>query len=141
MLSAATNNTAQPTTDPTSEPTGGPGFHYIAAGDKDNSNWASYSDKAVYLCTEDSSSQSPIPSEIFDYDIAVGCCEIDGSGGARPDCNAHPKTYDEAVALCQQHGYRLCTLQEMLYDELTKGLGCSYDNAYHWVSDTCNGTR
>ena len=63
---------------------------------------------------------------------------MDGSGGARPDCDAHPKTYEEAVAICTQYGYRLCTLQEMLYDELTEGLGCQYDDSYNWVSDSCD---
>ena len=64
-------------------------------------------------------------------------CQQDGSGGVRPDCNAHAVTYDEAVQLCESNGYRLCTIKELLYDEITNGQGCSYDNAYNWASDEC----
>merc|ERR1712173_287026 len=61
----------------------------------------------------------------------------------RPDCNAHPATYQEAVDLCAQNGYRLCTEHEMLFGKsngkgITEGTGCWYDAAYQWVSDECD---
>ena len=90
------------------------------------------------MCTSDSTNQAAVISPGHQYDITVGCCELDGSDGKRPDCNAHPKTYEEAVAICDNYGYRLCTLQEMLHDELTQGEGCGYDVSYNWVSDSCD---
>ena len=63
---------------------------------------------------------------------------MDGSAGARPDCNAHPMNYDEAVALCASYGYRLCTLEELFQDEITTQTGCEYSNGYNWVSDECD---
>ena len=92
------------------------------------------------MCISNDLNQAAILSPSFQYDITVGCCEIDGSGGARPDCNAHPKTYEEALAVCDNYGYRLCNLQELLDDELTQGKGCQYDGSYHWVSDSCDPT-
>ena len=69
--------------------------------------------------------------------IGVGCCSEDGTKGYRPNCNAHPATYDDAVAVCSDAGYRLCTLAEMM-SGITEGKGCWYDGAYQWVSDSCD---
>ena len=112
-------------------------YHYIAAGSEGHSDWDSYADEDLFLCTSDYTNQAAVISPRHEYDITVGCCELDGSDGKRPDCNAHPKTYEEAVAICANYGYRLCTLQEMLHDELTKSEGCDYDGSYNWVSDSC----
>ena len=92
------------------------------------------------MCTSDYTNQAAVLSPRFQYDITVSCCELDGSGGARPNCTAHPKTYEEAVGICDHYGYRLCTLQEMFYDELTRNQGCDYDGSYTWVSDSCDPT-
>jgi len=61
---------------------------------------------------------------------------MDGSTGSRPDCNAHPATYEEAEVICDEAGYRLCTADEML-SGITEGKGCWYDAIYQWVSDPC----
>merc|ERR1712083_136708 len=45
--------------------------------------------------------------------------------------------WEEARDYCEDNGYRLCTLQEMLSD-VTQGDGCYYDLAYNWVSDGCD---
>jgi len=45
-------------------------------------------------------------------------------------------TYDEAEAICEDNGLRLCSLTEML-GKVTKGEGCSHDGRYNWVSDEC----
>ena len=117
------------------------GSHYIAAGDYLNdgalTTWDNFPTEDLSLCQSDSSSQAAIASE-FGFDITVSCCELDGSGGARPDCNATGKTYDEAVAICESYGYRLCTLQELLWDLLTNNEGCNFDGAYNWVSTECS---
>ena len=127
IICAATTNTSN--------------LHYISAGGGSNDNWDSYSLYQKHLCTEDSSTQSALSSPSQGYDIVVSCCLTDGSDGIRPDCDTQGSTYEEAVAICEQHGYRLCTLQEILYDELVLGKGCSYDGGYNWVSDTCVPTR
>ena len=107
--------------------------HYIAHG---NTNWGGWGDAPDYHCQHDEDNQAAYVS-YFDYDIGVGCCSMDGSSGYRPDCNAHPATYQEAEELCSAHGYRLCTLEEML-DLKTAAAGCSYDSVYNWVSDECD---
>jgi len=106
---------------------------YIAAGNYPNGAWTT----TASLCTDVTSNQATESAPTYGTNIAVGCCELDGSGGARPDCNAHPQTYDEAVAICESNGYRLCTLNELLDQTLTSGEGCSYDGAYNWVLDAC----
>lgn len=74
--------------------------------------------------------------------IRVSCCSADGTSGWRPtaDCFdddwSNPQSYQEAEAVCNNAGYRMCTLQEMLSD-VTQGTGCWYDLAYNWVSDAC----
>jgi len=106
---------------------------YIAAGNYPNGAWTT----TASLCTDVTSNQATESAPTYGTNIAVGCCELDGSGGARPDCNAHPQTYDDAEAICYRNGYRLCTLNELLDRRLTNGKGCGYDNAYNWVSDAC----
>ena len=73
---------------------------------------------------------------LSDSHISVSCCELDGSDGVRPDCNAYSKTYDEAVQLCADHHYRLCTKSE-IEAKITNGKGCQFDYRYNWVSDEC----
>lgn len=124
--------------------------HWIAAGNylttewTDNTDYEDISDFA--LCTASFSNQSsesgPVTSENpnfvnFVFNIVTSCCETDGSSGARPDCSAYPKTYHEAKQICEDNGYRLCTLQELLVDRKTSNNGCQFDNAWNWVSDRC----
>ena len=140
-LEPTTNPSLEPTVEPTTEPTNGYGtsFHFIAAGAYDTTIWDSYSSDDYSLCTDDATDQSAIESPLFSYNITASCCEEDGSGGARPDCTAYPVTYDEAVQICAENGYRLCTLQELLWDQITRdrATGCSFDGSYNWVSDSC----
>jgi hypothetical protein len=128
---------ADPTTDPTTTTSSVSGAHYVAIG---NTAHIGKMDGGVEsYCQNDEDNQAAYFSTKHDYDIGVGCCSEDGSTGYRPDCNAHPATYQEAVDLCTANGHRLCTLQEMLSGK-TKGKGCWYDAAYNWVSDECQST-
>ena len=135
-----TDLTTEPTVDPTTStpsPTSS-SFHYVAPGDYALNEWSNYATDDYKLCTNDLSNQSNVSSTRHDYDISASCCTMDGSTGLRPDCSAHPVTYAAAVQLCNSHGYRLCTLQEMLWDRLTDNDGCDYDGSYNWVSTECN---
>ena len=116
------------------------GSHYVAAGDylSTLNSWTGFTNEDFALCTADSSTQAALSAPKHGYDIAVSCCELDGSGGVRPDCNAFAKTYDEAVAICDGSYYRLCTLDEMLWQRLTDNEGCNFDGAYNWVSTECS---
>ena len=100
-----------------------------------------YGDLSEPQCVEETLNQGPI-SSYFGYSIAVGCCTQDGSSGVRPDCSAHPKTHAEAVQICADHGYRLCTYDELTLGRggvgMTEGTGCSYNVAYQWSSTVCN---
>merc|ERR1719189_1053016 len=77
------------------------GSHMIVAGQQDNTHWKG---RRTSVCNPDSASTSPYPNSgrdlVFgDYAIAVRCCALDGSDQYSPDCNAYPKTYEEAVAV------------------------------------------
>ena len=108
--------------------------HYVAQGRTSWSGWGSHPD---YYCQGDGSNQALYSSSVHGTNIGVGCCSEDGTKGYRPNCNAHPATYDDAVAVCSDAGYRLCTLTEMMTG-ITRGKGCWYDAAYQWVSDSCD---
>ena len=115
--------------------------HMIAPGGLSLEEWKDHSHYPhLQLCQNDKFNQAPISSADSGFDIAATCCEMDGSFGVRPDCNAHPVTYHEAVHLCKSHGYRLCTLQELLCDEISLNGSCGYDYKYNWVSDVCTGS-
>jgi len=90
-------------------------------------------------CVTESSTQAS-QGTTYGTDIAVSCCTNGGSGvrgfGANNEC-LQAKTFGEAEAICTQHGYRLCTLAEML-GRKTKGAGCSHDARYNWVADECS---
>lgn len=101
------------------------------------------------FCLEDTLNEGPIEAH-FGKSIVVSCCLLDGSDGVRPDCSAYPRTYDEAVQVCESHGYRLCTKEEMIYGcgsydntcrGLTHGKGCSFNYALNWVSDSCGSSN
>lgn len=120
-------------------------FHWIAPGAVHQTSWAGdWSNYTNYpdlqLCTNDNDNQAAEAAPYHGFNISTTCCELDGTDGVRPDCNAHPVTYDEAVELCESYGYRLCTLQELFYDQISLGGGCQYDFAFNWVSDTCTTT-
>merc|ERR1719295_2266972 len=114
-------------------PMGISGAHYVAQGRTSWGGWGSHPD---YYCQEAESNQALYSSSLHGTNIGVGCCSDDGTKGYRPNCNAHPATYDDAVAVCNAAGYRLCTLDEMM-SGITEGTGCGYDRAYQWVSDVC----
>ena len=67
------------------------------------------------LCMSDSENQAPIINTRDNYDIAVSCCALNGSYGIRPDCDWDPKNYTEAYQLCDDNGYRLCTVEGMIF--------------------------
>jgi len=123
--------TLSPSPDPTASAPVTFNGHYVAAGNPLSGVFVS---DVAFSCEEDASNQARYESG-FDFDIGVACC--DDSAGYRPDCDAYPKTYQEAVNTCTSYGYRLCTLQETLSGK-TKGKGCSFDNAYQWTSDECS---
>jgi len=109
--------------------------HYVAQG---RTSWGGWdSSDPDYYCQDDASNQALYSSSKHGTNIGVGCCSEDGTKGYRPNCNAHPATYEDAVAVCSASGYRLCTLDEMM-SGITGGKGCWYDAAYQWVSDSCS---
>ena len=108
--------------------------HYVAQGRTKWGGWSSsYPD---YYCQANDNNQAQYSSSVHGTNIGVGCCSSDGTKGYRPNCNAHPATYADAVAVCSDAGYRLCTLDEMM-SGITEGTGCWYDTAYQWVTDSC----
>jgi len=114
--------------------------HLVVQGRTSWGGWGSAPDS---YCQRDDDNQAAYDSSKHSRNIGVGCCSTDGTKGYRPDCNAHPATYQEAVDLCAQNGYRLCTEHEMLFGKsngkgITEGTGCWYDAAYQWVSDECD---
>jgi hypothetical protein len=115
--------------------------HYVAQGRTSWPGWEWYEDVPDYYCQFDDLDQALYYSKRFDYDIGVGCCPQDGvtahSHGYRPDCDSHPATYQEAVDLCEENGYRLCTVEES-QNGATHGVGCKYDRLYQWTSDSCH---
>lgn len=132
--------TLEPTANPTSSPTDETSY-YIVAGKYSSGGWDDYAEAEYVLCTKENSNQASIeaPTDVFDgNNIAVSCCSNNGSIGYRPSCNAYNKTYDEAKTICEDNGYRLCTLQEMLWDKVTGSAGCGFDGAYNWVSTKCS---
>merc|ERR1739838_1101788 len=111
--------------------------HYVALGNPVNADI----DGDAFYCADNEDVDA-----LFEWNSItthrVGCCTDDSSAGFRPDKIASPScegvaaTYSDAVQMCADHDSRLCTLQEML-SGATKGKGCSYDSAYHWVSTEC----
>jgi len=112
------------------------GAHYVAHG---KTSWSGWGDVPDHYCQSDDDNQAAHYSSYHDYDIGVGCCSQDGTSGYRPDCDAHPATYQEAVDLCEENGYRLCTVAES-ESGITVGTGCMYNRIYQWTSDSCDMT-
>lgn len=108
--------------------------HFVAKGKASTTGWT---DQPDHYCQNDDDDQSTYVGLSWYYDIGVGCCSEDGTSGYRPDCDAHPATYQEAADVCNENGYRLCTVEEM-ENEITAGTGCWYDAQYLWTSDSCD---
>merc|ERR1712061_769765 len=89
----------------------------FVAGQQDNTHWKNLE---TSVCNADSANTSPYPNS--------------GSSQFSPDCNAYPKTYEEAVALCDDHDYRLCTMEEVAVYHQN---GCMFDHAWLWTSTEC----
>jgi len=89
-------------------------------------------------CVVETSNQAISVNEYGGYDIYASCCAQNGSFGWRGDCT-NPVTFYEAMQICSENEYRLCTLAELEAD-LTEGLGCSADARYSWTSDVCDPT-
>lgn len=111
--------------------------HWIAAGNCLSGQWIGLLNAE---CVADSA-VSASDGTSFGTDIAVSCCNDNGDGlrkfGDENECQ-QAKSYEEAKAICEgESGWRLCTLKEMLSRQ-TKGMGCSHDARYNWVSDECN---
>lgn len=140
-----TPTTASPTTaSPTIEATAyDSSYRWVVAGNPYISHWTGYETSE---CVSDSSNSANSGlSAYHGANISVQCCEMDGSSAVRPDCSAVPATYDDAVQLCSDYGYRLCTKEEAYSasnnaDYTTSigySLGCQFSKAYNWVSDEC----
>ena len=113
--------------------------HFVAPGSQDG-DWNDYPNYPdLQLCTADSVNQAALsaPNSLFEFNISATCCEQDGRAAVRPDCEAHPVTYDEALLFCASYGHRLCTLQELMHENIANDAGCGFDTAYNWVSDEC----
>ena len=64
----------------------------------------------------------------------VRCCTISGSACVTPvDCTFQATTYDYAVSVCTQIGYRLCTKDELLSAVCCR-TGGDCDNFPVWTS-------
>jgi len=81
--------------------------------------------------------------------LGVRCCQ-DGGGkvwmkdyGCTGDCsNCKDKTYEEAVAVCEDSGYRLCTLEEAKGQATCStsqycSTGCGMNGYRFWTSTVC----
>jgi len=108
--------------------------HQVVQG---RTSWKGWGSEPESYCQRDDNNQAAYSSTKHGYDLGVGCCSMDGSSGHRPNCKAHPATYDEAEAICAAAGSRLCSAQELL-SGLTAKKGCWYDAAYQWTSDECS---
>merc|ERR1719203_215517 len=90
-------------------------------------------------CVYDSYSWSTQQNRDDTYDLAVTCCEFDGTlSVTRPECDAHPINFTAAVALCEKYGVRICTMAEMEMN-VAVAAGCNYGGYHNWVSDECDG--
>jgi len=112
--------------------------HWIAAGGMGNKVWNGIPNAE---CADNSRLTATEPT-YNGADIAVSCCSADGSSGVRKfgenkQCY-QAVTYDEAEAICQDNGLRLCSLSEMLSGKVTASAGCNHDMRYNWVSDECS---
>lgn len=94
----------------------------------DNSNLQTYSDPVSQKCCSDFPKFSD-PSSTGSAGVCGGTRLPGGQG-----CQSG--TYDEAKAICEDAGARLCTLQE-LEDGETKGTGCGLDEEQVWTSTKC----
>jgi len=137
-----------PTRSPTSEPSAAPTTnsptasptaigHYVVMGNVGDGAFGS--DAEQFYCQKDDDTAAPYVTNWYSV-MTVSCCSQDGSTGYRPDCNAHPATYEDAVEVCSSRGYRLCTKEELLVFKRSSGKGCSYNAAYEWTSDECSMT-
>jgi len=74
---------------------------------------------------------------------AVRCCAKDGlscySENSKTECYGTAKTHDEAEAICDADGKRLCTGEELEGNICCKS-GCMYDLKVAWTSDKCSGS-
>jgi len=62
------------------------------------------------------------------------CGESDSGFGG---CSA-PMNRNDALALCESAGARLCSVEELQANEV-RGTGCGYDSRMVWSRDTCEG--
>ena len=72
--------------------------------------------------------------------IAVRCCALDGSSGFTPSSCTEGATFDEAEALCDAEGARLCTKDEIINEALVQDTGCDFDCRAIWTSNSCPTT-
>jgi len=110
--------------------------HQVARGKASGSTWDDWDPD--YYCQGDDNNQAAYNGwSGHGRDIGVGCCSNDGTMGDRPKCDAHPATYQDAVAVCSSENMRVCTLDEIM-SEITAGTGCNYDGIYLWTKDECD---
>jgi len=147
MDPTANPTTAEPTFtfQPTSPPTLAAGAHWIAAGDPSQSSWSGVPSVECMDNTNRHSTELPENGR----DIAVTCCAEGEQGGVRGvsefegEC-FQTKTWYEANAICDQNGYRLCTLGELLEDGVAEHNAsstqvlCGHEARYNWVATECS---
>jgi len=114
-------------------------LHWVVAGKPTHKSW---NNRPIAECMANDETRASQSSSKSGPDIAVTCCNNDGSVerkfGNNNKCK-RAKTYAEAYDICADRGdgFRLCTLDEMRDGE-TSGHGCYNDWRYNWVSTPCN---
>jgi len=104
-----------------------------------NNDWAIYAMHYVMAdgcLTSGASHERAVVSAASGETASVRCCSMAGDdcdtqdlpGGCQTD-----KTYEEAVAICAEHGGRLCSEAE-INTGVCCGSGCGYDGHQVWVS-------
>ena len=109
-------------------------MHYIA--------YSELGQGAGWGCREDSSTTTyaHVCGGDGPENIAVRCCALDGSSGFTPSSCTEGATFDEAEALCDAEGARLCTKDEIIEEALVQDTGCDFDCRSIWTSSSCPTT-
>ena len=70
--------------------------------------------------------------------IAVQCCALDGSEAFRKELGClKAVNFEVASTACEDHGYRLCTRQEV-HSRIGDGQGCMFNGYSVWTKTECS---
>jgi len=105
------------------------GWHWITDGDGDTEGGIKLADE----CTRNTDTKGYGVHEFGD-DIGVQCCDSNTIYRKELGCKS-AKNYYEAKQLCDEAGYRLCTIDEIA--ALGQSAGCKFDVFLVWTSDEC----